>query len=355
MHDGFLLQPGNTSMVTSRDAQLAGDLLRYDGANQEEIWQVYATRGLGVDAISDTELDREPIPSFVNPLRDDNASVRFAPLEVDGGGVPSAMTVHVGAYEARSTPAAVAEGGQASDAVGFTPATYEFIVTAPGYGGYRFTREIAPGEDVTLQIPLRRNLASAEHGSEVSAIPLEGGTDGETAATNRGNLRSLVDDTESSNFAYLREGDVRGKHVTVALGGGAQTVREVAVSAALRPAMGEDPAGDGGGDGDENEEEDDPPYDTGGQNRFTALREFAIQACDASTGADCASDAGFTTVYTSAPDAFPGVRPRPTAPDLTLRTFEIPETRATHLRLVVVNNQCTGGPLYTGDADRVLL
>ena len=50
-------------------------------------------------------------------------------------------------------------------------------------------------------------------------------------------------------------------------------------------------------------------------------------------------------------DAFPGDAPRPVAPVLILRSFDIPQTRATHLRLVVKTNQCTGGPQFQGEQD----
>ena len=34
-----------------------------------------------------------------------------------------------------------------------------------------------------------------------------------------------------------------------------------------------------------------------------------------------------------------------------MRSFAVPSTRATHVRLRVVTNQCTGGPAYQGDQD----
>jgi hypothetical protein len=56
-------------------------------------------------------------------------------------------------------------------------------------------------------------------------------------------------------------------------------------------------------------------------------------------------------VYTSAADAFPGDTPRPVAPELIIRSFDIPTTPATDLRLVVKSNQCSGGPAYQGEQD----
>jgi extracellular elastinolytic metalloproteinase len=89
----------------------------------------------------------------------------------------------------------------------------------------------------------------------------------------------------------------------------------------------------------------------GNPNRFTALRQFQIWACDAADGDDCSTDAGYSLAYTSPADAFPGDPPRPIAPHLLLRSFDVPATSATHLRLVVKTSQCTGGPAFQGDQD----
>jgi extracellular elastinolytic metalloproteinase len=124
--------------------------------------------------------------------------------------------------------------------------------------------------------------------------------------------------------------------VTVDLAGNEpEPVRRVQVSAALGPVF------------DPNARPN--PTDLT-QNRFTALRQFDIWACDANR-ADCSTDAGFTRVFTSAEDAFPGDAPRPVQPALILREFEIPQTRATHLRLVVRTSQCTGGPDFQREQD----
>ncbi len=56
-------------------------------------------------------------------------------------------------------------------------------------------------------------------------------------------------------------------------------------------------------------------------------------------------------MYTSPADAFPSIRPRPRVTDLALRSFAIPSTRATHVRLEVVDSQCTGGPAFAGEQD----
>jgi extracellular elastinolytic metalloproteinase len=87
------------------------------------------------------------------------------------------------------------------------------------------------------------------------------------------------------------------------------------------------------------------------QSRFSALRSFEILACDAGSDGVC-SDAEFVVVFSSPADAFPSVAPRPRAPDLNMRSFDVPRTRATHVRLRVVANQCTGAPDYAGEQDQ---
>jgi extracellular elastinolytic metalloproteinase len=89
-----------------------------------------------------------------------------------------------------------------------------------------------------------------------------------------------------------------------------------------------------------------------GQSRFSALGRFEIWACnDDKHGADCSQTSGFGKVYRSPANAFPGDPPRPVAPILILREFDITNTKATHLRLVVKTNQCMGGPAFQGDQD----
>jgi extracellular elastinolytic metalloproteinase len=58
-------------------------------------------------------------------------------------------------------------------------------------------------------------------------------------------------------------------------------------------------------------------------------------------------------VLTSEEDAFPAGSPRPASNDLILRSWTIPGPvkRATHVRLRVLDNQCTGNTEFQGDQD----
>jgi hypothetical protein len=170
----------------------------------------------------------------------------------------------------------------------------------------------------------------------------------ETPADLQASLDGLVDDTESTmweNFETVAAPPggngpvvVDGTKVTVDLAGTDPVqVDRVQVSAMLKPFI--------------------RPLPVAGlnvlfnPNRFTALRSFVIDACNTQSGADCTSDAGFGTVYTAPADAFPSAPPRPVAPEMIVRSFDIPATRATHLRLIVKSSQCTGEPTFQGDQD----
>ncbi|MGH3458145.1 M36 family metallopeptidase [Aeromicrobium sp.] len=331
MFDGLLLTPSGSTMLDSRDAMLAADRLRFDGANQAELWDSFARRGMGETASSPNAEDKDPVPGWSTPLADNEATVRFKSADT-GGGEAEDMTVFTGDYEARISPTADTDAEtETSDTVDFVPGTYQFIAQAPGHGATRFTRTFESGQDVVVSVPMQRNLASADNGA--------------TATGDGINLESLIDDTEETNWASLEsagtasegkgEGkQVQGRQVTVKLSTTPEDVSKVKLSAALRPTDGEN-------------------EDSGSQSRFSALRSFEILACDATVGDNtCADDeAEFDIIYRSSADAFPGVRPRPAAADLTLRGFDVTDVQATHIRIRVRDNQCTGGPLYQAETN----
>ncbi|HXV32761.1 MAG TPA: M36 family metallopeptidase [Gaiellaceae bacterium] len=328
--DSYLLMPTNPSMLQARDAILAADLMRFGGANQKELWLEFARHGFGRNAVSTNttaNTDTDPMPDF-EPVGTTPATITFRARERNSS-TPVAARIFVGHYEGRASPIADTDpataGANLDDVARFAPGTYEFVATAPGYGHVRFREQIRSGKNRTITLRFATNWASANAGATAT-----GDTSGADAPAQAATLRNLIDDTESSSWATLGAIDgagnltVDGKRVTVDLAGtAAQRIRHVQVSALIGP----------------------------GHNRFAALRQFEIWACNAADGDDCSSDAGFSLAYTSSADAFPGDPPRPVAPHMILRSFDIPDTRATHLRLVVKTSQCTGGPLFQGDQD----
>lgn len=312
MFDGLLIQPPAPSMLDARDAMLASNLLRYDGRDLFEMWDGFASRGMGARAFTAGVGDVDPRPDFSSPLRDlsQQAQVTYVTKGTDGT-EPEAQ-IYVGRFEARTTPAGDTNpNGGFSGKGTFIPGEYEFYIQAPGYGLTRFTETLAAGEERALTFMLRPNMASTTQGAKATG-------DGDSEQ----DLLNLIDDTEVTQWGStdisLADGKaegafVEGRQVTVELAARTR-VTDINVSAMLTS-----------------------------QNRFTALRSFDIATCDA-TVASCSSDSGFTTIYQSADDAFNGRFLRPKVSHLMLQNFDLPDTEATHLRLIVRDSQCTGGP-----------
>ncbi|HSC91651.1 MAG TPA: M36 family metallopeptidase [Gaiellaceae bacterium] len=312
----LLMASGSVSMVDARDAMLAADLVRFGGANQALLWNAFARRGLGSGASSAGSAAFDPTPSFESPHAN-NATVTFKAVgDADG----HAVQLFVGRYEAAATPIADTDPATAlGDTFKIVPGTFEFVARGDGFGTQRFTFSFDPGQVRDLPVNMSRNVASAASGA--------------TATGDGVNLDKLIDDTEATDWASLT-GAVAGKQVTVRLdpSQASHQVRRVQVSAMLRVNTGD-------------------ANDPGGQNRFTALRSFELWTCEAKGAVDCSQDSQFTRIFTSPDDAFPSGVPRPRAPELIMRSFDVPQTKATHVRLRVLTNQCTGAPAYQGDQD----
>jgi hypothetical protein len=214
------------------------------------------------------------------------------------------------------------------------------VAHAPGYGHVRFRRTVAAGPAQTVTLRMAPNWASGAQGARATgnASPVTSVATGAEILSNEQVLARLIDDTEATHWqaAATRSGDafaVAGKQVTVNLGGRAHPIERVQVSAALGPV-----------------------YDPEGQvdltqNRFTALRAFEVWACNNLRDRCGANSNAYRLIYSSPDDAFPGDAPRPVQPALILREFDLPRTRATHLRVVVRSSQCTGGPDFQGEQD----
>ena len=175
----------------------------------------------------------------------------------------------------------------------------------------RFREEIGAGQFRTIRLDMAPNVASRSQGATASgdAAPVTNGTPPREILSAAAVRENLIDDTEETHWqAAASDGpdghSVDGRQVTVDLAGtGPHRVNRVQVSALLGPVF--DPG---------------PPSSDLTQNRFTALRQFELWACNARQ-ADCSSDAGFSRVYASAANAFPSDAPRPVSPTLLLREF----------------------------------
>ncbi|MBB6629270.1 M36 family metallopeptidase [Nocardioides sp. KIGAM211] len=319
--DAFLLQQGATSMLDARDAMLASDRMRFDGSNQQVLWDAFASRGMGKGAKTKNADSDEPTPSFASKFRSHNGKVTFK--------APKGGTIYVGKYEARVTPVADTVKKTKLDAtVPFVAGRYSMLYVSKNRGFKRFSITVAPGRSTKVKVAAPRNLAAAASGAKVL-----GASDGSL------NPKSLIDGTEATNWGGVNADatnvDDKSPFVVVDLAGGKHVVKRVQVSAMLNPA----PA-----DPSEIPLAADP--DSG--SRFTALRRFALEACVAKCGS---AGAKWKRFYTSKAAAFPSLAPRPVAPDLILRSFKVKPTKAAAIRFVALENQCTGTPAYAGEQD----
>jgi extracellular elastinolytic metalloproteinase len=307
VYDAWLLMAsGNVSMLNARDALLAADQIRFGGANQDLIWNVFASRGFGKNASSNGGNDTDPVPSFESDYAD-NATVTFKAVG-DADGFP--VQLFVGDYQARATPIADTDPATTlSDTFKIVPGAYRFTARGNGFGQAHFTFSLNPGQVRDMPVNMPRNLVSKASGA--------------TATGDGTALDSLIDDSEATQWTAT--GAPAGKQVTVRLDPAkpAQQVRRVQVSAMIGPD----------------------------QSRFSALRQFEVLACEAKGAVDCSQDSQFTLIFTGPANAFPAVAPRPRAPELIMRSFAVPQTKATHLRFRVVSSQCTGSPAYAGEQD----
>ncbi|MEV6346269.1 M36 family metallopeptidase [Actinoplanes sp. NPDC051851] len=304
--DSFLLQgTGEPSMVDMRDNMITADLLRFDGANADLLWNAFARRGLGAGATSDA-WSADPTASFASPYGE-NLQLTFKPGG-DASGRP--VRLYIGDYEAGATPVADTDPDtDLPDTFIVTPGTYRFLAVGPGLGAKRFTQTVyGGGVTSTIAVVMPRNLASTANGAVVDG----GGFSG-----------ALGDDTESTTWVWDRP--VRDANIDLA-GDDPTLISRVQLSAFPYQY-----------------------YTPGGM--FAGVRSFEIQACNAATGADCTTDEAYTTVYTSPDDAFDSGNFRPKPPDLLLKSFTIRPTLATHLRMVALTNQCTANPRYMGEKD----
>ncbi|CAN5404867.1 hypothetical protein BH09ACT12_BH09ACT12_30240 [soil metagenome] len=310
MFDAFLLQQGATSMLDARDAFLAADQMRFNGKDKKVLTAAFARRGMGKGASVVDGEDTSPKPSFASATGK-NTKVTF---KTKSGG-----RIFVGDYEARATPVADTLGKtkKVGKTASFTPGKYDMLYVGPKHGFMRFKMNITGKKKQVVKIKTTKNLAAKKSGAKIISA---------TAGGLHENY--LIDGTEALSWAGVTDGNVDATHpkIAVDLAGKKSTIRTVAVSAMLKRN----------------------PGDPDGGSRFTALRKFAVEACTTKCGS---KKAKWKRVFTSANNAFPSERPRPVAPTLNMRAFAIKPTKAAALRLVVLENQCTGFKGYSGELD----
>jgi hypothetical protein len=336
--DSFLLQQGATSMLDARDAMLAADEMRFKGQDKAAMWAAFARRGMGATASVKNADDTDPVPSFATPKgQGRNVAVTF---KAKGAG-----TVYIGRYEARATPVAdLVPSTSLGKTIQMTPGTYDAVYASPTRGFTRFTIKVKPVKHGKKGKKTRKQKVKIKTAPNYAAAAAGATVIGSTAGSR--NPGFLIDGTEATNWGGVTTDNVDVSHPYVAVdlaGTKARKINRINVSAYLTPA----PASGTGLPLFGGKVDDDP--DSG--SRFTALRQFALEVC----ASNCSSpSAQWSRVFTSTADAFPSVLPRPVSPDLTLRSFKVggkKGVKAAAVRLVALQNQCTGYAGYGGEQD----
>ena len=159
MFDSFLLQQGATSMLDARDAMIAADRMRFNGANATELWQAFARRGMGKKASTPSADSGDTVPSFAS-AKGKNVRVKFV-----GKGKGK---VYVGPYEARATPVADLDKKTAlKNKTQFTPGKYRMIYVSPKTGFKRFTLKVSGKKGgkgkfrIVKKIKTKKNFAAS--------------------------------------------------------------------------------------------------------------------------------------------------------------------------------------------------
>ena len=289
--DGMPLTAPDPSFLDARDGILSADLDRYHGENTELIWSVFARRGEGASAISNTGDDIDPIPAFDSPYAADNGVVTLHFQNATTGQPISDAKVILGRFEARVSPL-VRTSSTGNATIKAVAASYPVTVQAAGFGVQTIDAlPVVAGQTKALVVKLAPNLASTAAGAKiVSASSQDSGLPAKFAFDD---TAASVWSTADNGTSYNAGADQR---VTVQLAAPAK-ISQLRISA----------------------------YKATNASRFSALRHFTAQ-----TSTDGVT---WTTVRTG---RFGYQLPRPTAPDLNFRTFTLATpVKAAYLRFFV--------------------
>ena len=285
--DAFLLQQGDTSML-DRPRRLPGR--RPDALRRRQPGRRCGTRSPSAAWASrratDTTEDDQPTPGFDSPLADE-ATVTFAATDAGARGRRRSTSAATRRARRRSpTPIRRRRSARPSSS---WPAPTTCSCAAPGYGLRRFTLTVAAGQTLTQTFALTPNVASKSAGASAAGA----GT----------NLDDLIDDTEVDDVGRHRR-DRRQRHAAV---GDDLVRRRASRCARSRSARCSTRA-------------------TRTPTRAASPRCAGSRSRPATGGRRTARcRPRWQPLYTSPADAFPAIAPRPLAPDLTLRTFDVPE------------------------------
>ncbi|MFC5730144.1 M36 family metallopeptidase [Nocardioides vastitatis] len=267
--DAMPRSPSDPSFIDMRNAiELAIDDRYHDSADYERIvdifWTEFAQRGLGAQAQTKGGSDVDPVPAFDHKGESRNGTFTGRVVNASTGAPVKGAKVILGRFEGRVTGLRTtsATGAFSAPVVG---GTYPVTIQARGFGAQTFPNvTVAPGRTTSLQFSLAPNLVSEANGAKV-------------VKSTAGDPRALLDDTEASSWKTGRRGNV-----VIDMGRTAK-VDAIQVSA----------------------------YTT---SRFEGLKDFTMQV---------STDGKLWSNAVVKKGAFTYLTPRPVAPDLHYKTFEL--------------------------------
>jgi extracellular elastinolytic metalloproteinase len=292
--DAMPISAPNPSMVDMRTAIIAADLERYGGKHYDLLWSSFSKRGLGDNTVSQGGNDTDPKPAFNHPDEGRNGLFLGKVVNAATNKPIEDARIIIGEYEAR-TSAAVTSSQNGKFGIPMVEGTFDITIQARGFGS-RTIRDvkIEAGKRNMLRLVLEPNVASSFNGATIDSV---------SSASDSNPAKLAIDDTEASVYASQpEESGFTGSEFVVNLAGEKPVkVSEIQVSA----------------------------YKDVSKARFSTLNEFSVF-----TSVDGVE---WKEVVAS---QFVTQKPRPTAPDLHYKTFELSQlVEASFLKLVAKSAQ----------------
>ena len=277
--DGMPLTAPDPSFLDARNGILSADLDRYHGDNTDLIWSVFAKRGAGASATSNTGGDTEPQPGFDHPAPAKNGTVALTLVNAKTNQPIENAKVILGVFEARVSPL-VRTGSTGGASIKALAGSYPLTIQAPGFGVQTIDGfAVTAGKNAAKTIKLSPNLASTASGASVVTA---------SSQDDASPAKFAFDDTAASVWSTQDTGGTAynagpDRYATVKLAAD-DTITSVRVSA----------------------------FKATNGSRFAALKDFTFQT----------SPDGITWT-TAKTGSFGYEAPRPTAPDLNFVTFNL--------------------------------
>ena len=174
---GMELSPDDPSYLDMRNAILQADTVYFGGALREDIWLVFAARGMGYFASTIDAADARPIESFATPPTGGSGAVSGFVRSDTGTPMPGVRVYvpgHGGPLGGGLSTLTDSQGGYRIDAV--AAGTYPRIATGPASGhegGQSAGVTVPAGGTARVDFRLRRNWAAASGGAIVDSVTSE--------------------------------------------------------------------------------------------------------------------------------------------------------------------------------------